>query len=415
MNRRLTKVVALVLAGVLLVGSVGLAGCGEEEEVVPEILIGVLTDFTGPASSAVIPLYESLRDYFRMLEEEDPIPGVEVNFVNYDQRTDYARTVPGWIWLVGQGITAGVVLSPHDNNALADRYEADKIPVLSSMAVPELFEHDWLYATIYSEEAQAEAILQWILDDWDGTGLPKAGHIGTNISLSEYLQRGIDPFLAEHVGEIEWMGQEKGIMGASAWAAEIDHLKDCDYIIISLVGPMTASFVNEVRQRGYTGKLVSDQNNFVAYWDLIAGVTPEEELYDCYYTAWWPWWNEDVPMIRDLKTYTEKYHPGELEALYVSSGPVSGWQMGMVLGDAIRRAVEDVGAENVDGTAIRDALADTHLPVEGVGEDVWEITGTKNIFAKGQRIFEWIVDDQEWVAVWPAGGKEWYLAPSMEG
>ena len=413
MNRRLTKVVALVLAGVLLVGSVGLAGCGEEEEV-PEILVGVLTDFTGPASSAVIPTIEALRDYFRMLEEEDPIPGVKVSFINYDQRTDYARTVPGWIWLAGQGITAGVVLSPHDNNALADRYEADKIPVLCSMAVPELFEHDWLYASIYSEEAQAEAILQWILDDWDGTGLPKVGHMGTNISLSHYLQRGIDPFLAEHEGEIEWIGQEKGMLGGSAWASEIMNLEDCDYIIISLVGPMTASFVNEARQRGYEGKLVSDQNNFVAYWELIAGVTPPQELYDCYYTAWWPWWNEDVPMIRELTAWVEEHRAAEAESWYVSSGPVTGWQMGMILSDAIRRAVEEVGAEDVDGTAIRDALAETHLEVEGVG-DVWEITGTKNILAKTQRIFEWIVDDQEWVAVWPGGGEEWYLAPSMEG
>ena len=119
-------------------------------------------------------------------------------------------------------------------------------------------------------------------------------------------------------------------------------------------------------------------------------------------------------MIRELKTYTEKYHPGELEALYVSSGPITGWGMGMIMSDALRRAVEDVGAESVDGTAIRYALAETSLTVEGVG-DVWEITGTKNIFAKGQRMFEWIVDDQEWVVVWPAGGEEWYLAPSMEG
>jgi len=41
--------------------------------------------------------------------------------------------------------------------------------------------------------------------------------------------------------------------------------------------------------------------------------------------------------------------------------------------DAIRRAVEEVGAENVDGTALRDALAETDMVVEGWGNP-WKFT-----------------------------------------
>ena len=68
----------MAMAGLLVLAllMLPLLGCaeGEEEEEVT-ITIGVLTDFTGPASSALIPLQWGIEDLVKHYNEEDLIPG----------------------------------------------------------------------------------------------------------------------------------------------------------------------------------------------------------------------------------------------------------------------------------------------------------------------------------------------------
>jgi hypothetical protein len=134
-----------------------------------------------------------------------------------------------------------------------------------------------------------------------------------------------------------------------------------------------------------------------------------DQLYSLYHVAYWPWWNEDVPFVNDLEEAIQNYHPGEAEELMKESGPLTGWGWGVYIADAIRRAVEEVGAENVDGAAIRDALAETNLSLEGFG-NTWTFTENRHVLTLAQRAYEYNPEEDDWTAV-----SDWIMPASLAG
>ena len=128
MDRRFVKVVGVILAAVLLLTMSGLASCGgTDESEGHEIRIGILTDFTGPAAFAARQATNAIIDYFRLLEETDPIPGVKVKIITYDTRSDFSRVVPGYLWLKGQGAVLVYPISGDDLTMLEPRLARDEI------------------------------------------------------------------------------------------------------------------------------------------------------------------------------------------------------------------------------------------------------------------------------------------------
>ena len=413
MSQKLFKIVALVLLGVLLATLPGLAGCAKEKGEVSEVAVGFLTDFTGVACYAVKQLYDGTTDYFSVVEEENLIPGVRIRCITADTRTEYARLVPGYLWLKGQGAVLMSVGAATDQEILADRFEEDGIPCFGWQASTKLQGHKWLFTLHSSPQSQPEAILQWIMDTWDYEGMgrkPRIGHIGATYGTTDHYQGGIDAFLRANPEELDWVGVEKAPMGTSAWAVEISRLEDCDFIIVSLVGPMVASFVREARGRWYDGSLVSGIEGFPGYWDLVTAAVSPEDLYGCFFAFFEPWWTEDVPYINELKEYTlTHYSPAEAEVRMRQSGYLTGWAVGMVMADVIRRAVEEAGAGNVDRTAIRDALAEIDTTVEGFGNP-WRFAQNQNFLCRAQRVFEWSATEKEWFAA-----SDWITPPLLAG
>ena len=411
MSGRLTRVAALALLGALLASPPGLVSCAEEETRVTEITIGELGDYTGSASHAEAQVHEGFRDYFRMLEEEAPIPGVRIRMVNYDTRLDYGRAMPGYVWLKGQGAILMAVVGG-EREILASRFEEDQIPAVGCTGVEAIMGHDWVFNLVAPPEAQGEAILQWTMDTWDyaGTGRkPKVGHVGwAGLTTTVTYQRGIDRFVAANPGKFDSVEAQIAPYGSSAWAVEVSRTMDCDVIVLTAVGPGTASFVREARARGYEGKIVSGIEAFGGFWKLVKDATSPENLYGCFSARYIPWWNEDVPFITEAKEHILEYHStSRAEELMGATGAMTGWAWAMYTADAIRRAVEEVGAENVDGIALRNALAETDMTLEGWGNP-WRFTENNNCLTWAQTMFEWSIAEDDWVAV-----SDWYFPPSM--
>jgi len=401
MNKRLTKVVALVLAGVLLVGSAGLAGCGEDEgEKGPEIVIGVLTDFTGPACFAVKPTIDAFMDAFKLAEVKGEFGEATIKFITYDQRTDYSRTKPGYIWLKGQGAVMMSIISPTDRSILAEDFGSDEMPVIGSSLEEGSPAHPWAFSGYGSNGHEFEAILQWIMETWDyGTDAnpkdpPKIGHQGWVLASTIFYQDGIDRMLDWYPDKFDFVSLEKAPMGTATWAGEIGKLKESDYIFFSTVGSMTSTFIKEARDRGYTGAFISGTNSFPGFWDGVTAVMPADKLYDCYFAGWMPWWDADIDFIDGARESIETYHGGDASRLR-SSGPLSGWQMGVFGVDALKRAIEAVGAENVDGPAIRDAFLATNLTVEGFGE-AWQFREGYHGLLREMKMFKWNQTGEDW-------------------
>jgi hypothetical protein len=357
-----------------------------------------MTDFTGPASVAVKPLYIGLEDYFRWLQENDPIPGVTVKLLPFDDRTDYSRVPVGFNWLRGQG--AEMIYSPSagDIEVLTGRFAEAKIASFGFQGSDQLPDDPWIWFQNTTVETVAEVILQWIMDNWDYSGgvLPKLGHQGLTYSKTNHYQAGIEEFLEANPGKFEFVDYVVSPMGTVQWAAEVKKLKDCDFVIPSLIGGSLATYVKEMRLRGYEGVFISGLEGFGGFIDVVAAAVPPEDLYGIYFSAHVLWWNEDNALIDQIRDVINQYHSAEeADELMKTTSPQNAWANGAIMAAAIRRAAETVGPENVDGTALRDALAATNIEFPGWGGP-WSFDDDYHYLAKKVRVLQWNVPESTW-------------------
>jgi hypothetical protein len=295
---------------------------------------------------------------------------------------------------------------------LANRFKEDEIPCLGSQASRRLLDDPWIYAIGPPPEAQAEVIMQWIMDTWDYDeqlgGLPKVGHLGcSGFQTTVSYQTGIDEVLAANPGKFDWAGVERGPYMATAWAPEIARLKDCDFIIVSTVGPSAISFVREARARGYEETFVSGMEALPGFWPQMKAAVDPEDLHDCFWAGFFVSPYDPVPFMLELREAAARYHPDEAELLMEYPVHMMGWSGGMVLADTIRRAVGEVGAENVDGPALRDALAGIDMTIEAF-YNPWRFTENMHCLMKKQRMEEWSVAEGKWVLI-----DDIYFPPSL--
>ncbi len=75
----------------------------EEETEVKTIVIGDLTDLTGPAAAAMTPISWSLVDYCNYINSEGLLPDVNLVVVQYDTKYDTSRFGLGYDSVKAQG------------------------------------------------------------------------------------------------------------------------------------------------------------------------------------------------------------------------------------------------------------------------------------------------------------------------
>jgi len=409
MTRKLTKIVVLVLLGALLATLPGLVACGEDEAEGPEIVYGYLWDLTGRAALGVTDKYKGLIDYLRMVEEEDLLPGVKIKAINYDTKSDYGRVVPGYLWLRGKGAVM-MSASPPDSELLRDRFEADQISFLGGTSMISLLDCEWYASVCGPMESQIEILMQWIMDTWEGTEKPKIGAIGLRgVPYYEGQLDIVEAWVERYADEFDWLGAQMPPTTAMSFAAEVDKLTDSDFIFTFSSGPPLAAFTREARDRGYQNGFIGANDSYKGFWSLVKASVAPEYLDGIIVADYLPWWDDDVPFISKLKEYTLKYRPDEAEAAFSSTGRINGWAEGMILVDAVRRAVEEVGIENLDGVALKDALFATDMDIEGCG-NAWTLTEDINCYAQTARLFEYEAAEDKWVAI-----SGWYRPPSLGG
>ncbi len=412
MSRKLAKTVALVLLGVLLGTLPGLVGCAEEKAVGKEIKYGWCWDFTGRAAVAVVQTFEGMKDYLRMAEEKDLLPaGVTIKLLTYDTKSDAGRVMPGYVWLKGKGVDI-MSAAPQDTELLRSRFEADQMPFYSLSNILSMLDSEWLVSLFGPPEGQIEVLLQWIMDNWeDYPTKPKIGVVGlAGVPFYTSQQATVEKWMADYSDKFEYVGAQMAPTTTTAWALEIGRLRDSDFIFAAMSGPPLASFLIEARNRGYDGKLLGPLETFIAFWSLIKGAVPEEALDGVITGIYMPWWTDTGSFMNEVEEYAQKYYsPAEVETLHLGTGQYNGWAAGMILVDALTRAVAEVGAENVDGIALYQALKETNMTVEGFGSP-WRITEDANCFMQTVRLMEYSSAVGDWVVI-----TDWDLPPSLGG
>ena len=401
MNRNWKKAVAsLVVLALVAVLSFGCAEKAEEEVVV--ITIGELTDLTGPASPAIRSLHYALEDMVRYYNEEDLIPGVELSIVSWDTKYDPSRAIPGYDWVRGKGAKLIISVEPPTGVVLKPFVDKDQFPVVNlSTNMAMLEPPGWIFTMSSPHCYMMKTLLKWIAEEhWDrDQGIAKVGIVGWEEVVIVETSEGMEDYCQEHQDQFDYVGAFMTPFGTWTWTAEIEKLKDCDYICAT--GIMMADFINQFQGRGYSATFI-DVGVASAYrgylveksgWEALDGtLSANVSLYR----------DQSTPMVEQAKMILQRYHPGEVEDILDEGlSYTGGWHNLTAAFEILKQAIEEGGAENFDGQAFYDAAVEyrTTSPMwEGYPEG-WGFTETKRYLVNDVTIYEFDADAEDMVRI----------------
>ena len=382
-------VAALLVLALLL--STPLLGCGDEDEKEDRITItiGMLTDLTGPAGPALVPLLWALQDQIKYINEEDPIPGAQLEVITYDTKMDAARGIPGYEWLKERGSEVIVTIFDYDAAALMPFAEKDKIPLVSLIVSEPLLEPGWVFCVNSAMPLQMAALLEWIGEQSEPSEeVLKIGCIapfaGAGIEAEEKLRE----YCQDHSDEFDYVEGFLVPFTTMSWPGEVEKLKDCDWIAFAgSTGMNVASFVEQFRGKGYTTAKFFGQEGVASFWGYVTDKVGFEALDGSVFWVGAAWWSDPYPVVDFLKGLLHEYHQGEADKIMRESiGYIGGGVQTYFFLQILQQAIESVGAENFDGQAFYDTAVKFKITMEGFEE--WGFSATKRYCQDHGRIHE---------------------------
>lgn len=413
MGYRSIRAVTLALLCLILAAVPVLVGCGEDEPAVDVVVtVGSLADFSGAAAYAVIPTVDSTEEAIDFYMEKSPIKGVTINYEHYDHQLNYSKTVEGYQDLKARSMDVLYAMGPSERDMLTTYLEEDHMPCIGSSGRVDTLAFPWIWNVAPTMMWGGEQMMQWIADTWDySKGKPKVGHQGWVLNTSAQVQAGIDYVLnhADYAGKFDFVGSDIATLTNAAWSTSYDKFKDCDYVIVSIIGNGLATFVNQMRSMGYDGALVSTTDSFTGYWGLVQGKTPADQLTECYYIWWGPLAGSDFSgeWYQDMVEICTKNHADAATRL-ATTGTLSGWLTGRLIYEGIKETVKEVGAQNLDGDALQAGLNGVEIDYEGVGT-TFEFSESNHTGLTDVQLAKWNVSTSKWEII---DGK-WYHPLSL--
>ncbi len=332
-----------------------------------KITIGNLTDLTGPASNQFIIITTAFEDLVRYYNENNIIPGIELEVISYDGQFDPSNDIPGYEWLKERGADLIFTCVPDTPLTLKSIANKDKMPLFASNGYQEMLDPPgYVFVMGVIPEHQAYTVLNWIAEnDWDyeSNGPAKIGAASWIDGYSQSFMDAMERYAETHPDQFEWVGGYLTNFTFN-WGAEAEALKDCDYVYPCL---SPVAFMKEYRSVNETAKFVGGDPHLTWFsqiddaelWDEIDG--------SFFIHGGSPWWNEDEELINLAKELVYENHPDEAEKI-IRAGAAYASVSGVcypVL-DIIADAVEAVGVENFNSQALYDAAISYFLEIDGV-------------------------------------------------
>ncbi|MFC2000196.1 ABC transporter substrate-binding protein [Chloroflexota bacterium] len=407
---RLIKVTSVVLAAVMLLTVPSLVGCGERDGVMPPVIvIGCLGDLTGPGAFVGKMIHSGQNDYINMAKDKGLVPGVWLNLSAYDSKGDESRVQSGYKWLKERGADIICTMSGDEAAILESKAAADEIPIFSSQSSMAMSGSEWVYGNQPPPGAEGQMVAHWIEETWNAQGPAKIGLVGHDTLLASQEVRDAIEAWCETSSKLDFLTAQMVPYGTATWDAEIAHLMDCDFIVDTTIGFSLATFERAIRLAGYEGQLIGIMESFLANWNLVIDVVSSVELDGAVATSPYPSWTDPATFIKEIKLWNSHYLiPEEITEVLGSCGRICGWANGMIVVEAIRQAVNKVGAENVDGKAVADGLRAVDLNMEGFGNTL-QLEGDLPCFVKTLRMMKWDSQREGWV-----GLTDWYRPPMLQ-
>jgi len=333
-----------------------------------KITIGNHTDITGAASTAMEIVDVGLEDIVHYYNDNNIIPGVEIDIVKYDGMNDPGRDIPGWKWLREKGSDVIISWLPAVGltlQALADR---EQLPYFATTVSKELIDPPgYMFAGSPLIEPYAWSLIDWVMENdwnWQTNGPAKVGG-GLDEAANPKLIFGTFEKYAEMYPErMEWVGGYTVPLGTYTWAKEVIELKDCDYIYLPNIFPF---FMKDYKNAGLDKAKFLTTDNHTAFLSLMNDMGLWSEFDGTLNLSQSEWWTEDAEYSNFARELAGTYRSGgDYTEIEESPKGYNSFANGMFILEAIRIAAETVGPENIDSQAIYEATQQVVIEFDGV-------------------------------------------------
>ena len=342
-------IVAVPLAALLLFTACAPRPPMEEGKVVQ---ISVIAPLTGGAAATTQVGLRNIRDYFRYFDELgipglSLPPGVTIELI----WADCAGEVTGGISAYNRFVERDAVLLnvwwPLTMETLKPRLEKDEVPA-TTMAVtdPMIYPPGWIYGFYPTESERFAVLCDWIMENWQEERPPRVGLIGPDLAWGRAAEV-MGTAYARSIG-IETLPMEFVPVVSLDSSVQLLRLADggADFVYITTFWSSALPIMRDAERLGLTGKIRFGGYENSQAIALIETLGPAAEGY--FAARAYPWYKE-VPFATDMFMRYE----GKID----TEGDIA-----MVLAclsiwiEAIRRAIDNVGYENLDGRAVKEAL-----------------------------------------------------------
>jgi len=384
---------ASLLVAVMVAGlCVGCGGDGEGGRV--KIVIGEITDLTGPASPATISVHAAIVDLARHFNDQDFIPGVEIEVLPYDDQFNPARAIPGYEWCRERGAEVIVAIFAHAAEMLKPFAGQDKIPIPCSSSTPEAVDPPgWVFATSCGYGPQVKTVMNWIGEerwDWQTKGPAKVGFLAWADPAGVSQEKAVREYCQAHPEQYTLVNSYLVPVNVMSFPSEVEGLKDCDYITV-FAYPM-GFFVREYRAKGYDATFFTDTSaaSYRGFFVDMAGWKALDGTVSALVTRWW---GEDNPTVKLAEELLEKYRPSEAkEIIWTGQAYVGSMASFYPVFDILRETIEAVGVEGFSGQAYYDTAINYEVQLEGFPR--WYYTDTERNLMHDVAIYEWSAAEQ---------------------
>jgi branched-chain amino acid transport system substrate-binding protein len=400
-GKRLGIILAVGLAALLLLAACAPAPTAKEEKVVK---IGLITDLTGPVSTPNQVGLLSLGDGLKYWNEEIGIPGVAIEMMWRDSKYDQTLRISNYHRYVEGGAVAMVVFT--SPGALKPLVEMDEVPMLAGSTTGDLmYPPSWVYSYYPTEAERFAVVADWIMENWREERPPR---IAFAVPEVEYTMDALGPSkqYAEGIG-MEWLPTEFIPYLVLDSTVQLLRLREngADFVYIGPTWTNTIPILRDAERLGLLDEIGFCGMESTLARSVVAAVGPLLEGYFVPKTC--PAWSDvENPGIRWAQEVHLRYHGTKETPDYYEESII---RASAVLPEAIKRAIEKVGYENLDGRAVNEALETLEdfdpygygTPVTYTDPEVRRGSGLTRIYqVQGGEVVT-ITDWQEAPILWP--------------
>jgi len=368
-----------------------------------KITIGALTDMTGPAANAIIPVDKGLEDVIRYFNDNNLIPGVELDLVKYDGQFNPANDIPGYQWLKEQGAdvistivsSAAVVLKP--------TLEDDEMVMFSLVTSDEVINPPgWVFSSNVSGEPYKYTLLKWLAENDPDFPQDRPAKIGSVGNLGEYAatqEKGLREYCEANTDQFEWVDGFMLGWETVTFGPEVTALMDCDYIFPPSTGFFIGAFIGEYRDAGGEAKFLWDDGQ-TAYLGMIVDAVGWDAIDGSIVSLLNGWWTDDFEMPNLANQVVNEYRSDEADQMrWAGISYFGGFMQSYMSVSIIAEAINSVGPENFNSQVLYDTAESFSMTPEGGA--LWDFSPTKRSVTNAIGVYQVSAEVQDLVRADP--------------